>query len=379
MIKKTVYLDHASTTKISDKVLEAMLPYLKEEYGNPSSLYSIGISNKKIINNCRKKIASFINANPKEIYFCSCGSEANNWAIKGIAFKHQKHKEIITTKIEHHSVLNSCLFLEKLGYKVHYLDVDEEGFVDINELDKMINDNTILVSVMMANNEIGTIQNIKEIGKLCKAKKVYFHTDAIQAINYLSIDVEELNIDLMSISAHKFYGPKGIGFLYIREGVEIENLIHGGKQEKEKRAGTENIAYIVGLTKAFELTMQNREKEVIKERELTKYLFNELQAKIKDIKLNGPKIGDKRLPGNLNLSFKNLDGEILSYQLNKHNVFVSTGSACNEGVIGVSHVLKAINVPASFIKGTIRISLGKDTTIDDINYFIKVLLDIISN
>lgn len=379
MIKKTVYLDHASTTKISDKVLEAMLPYLKEEYGNPSSLYSIGISNKKIINNCRKKIASFINANPKEIYFCSCGSEANNWAIKGIAFKHQKHKEIITTKIEHHSVLNSCLFLEKLGYKVHYLDVDEEGFVDINELDKMINDNTILVSVMMANNEIGTIQNIKEIGKLCKAKKVYFHTDAIQAINYLSIDVEELNIDLMSISAHKFYGPKGIGFLYIREGVEIENLIHGGKQEKEKRAGTENIAYIVGLTKAFELTMQNREKEVIKERELTKYLFNELQAKIKDIKLNGPKIGDKRLPGNLNLSFKNLDGEILSYQLNKHNVFVSTGSACNEGVIGVSHVLKAINVPDSFIKGTIRISLGKDTTIDDINYFIKVLLDIISN
>lgn len=379
MIKKTVYLDHASTTKISEKVLEAMLPYLKEEYGNPSSLYSIGISNKKIINNCRKKIASFINANPKEIYFCSCGSEANNWAIKGIAFKHQKHKEIITTKIEHHSVLNSCLFLEKLGYKVHYLDVDEEGFVDINELDKMINDNTILVSVMMANNEIGTIQNIKEIGKLCKAKKVYFHTDAIQAINYLSIDVEELNIDLMSISAHKFYGPKGIGFLYIREGVEIENLIHGGKQEKEKRAGTENIAYIVGLTKAFELTMQNREKEVIKERELTKYLFNELQAKIKDIKLNGPKIGDKRLPGNLNLSFKNLDGEILSYQLNKHNVFVSTGSACNEGVIGVSHVLKAINVPASFIKGTIRISLGKDTTIDDINYFIKVLLDIISN
>ncbi|QVK17391.1 IscS subfamily cysteine desulfurase [Mycoplasmatota bacterium] len=360
------YFDYASTTQIRKEVYEEMIPYLHNEYGNPSSLYEIGINNKKVINQCRKKIASLLNAKGNEIYFCSGGSEANNWALKGIAFSSSTKKEIITTKIEHHAVLHTCSFLEKIGYIVHYLNVNEEGFIDIDELEKTINDNTLMVSIMMANNEIGTIQNIKKIGKLCKEKNVIFHTDAVQAIPHIQLDVEALHIDLLSISAHKFYGPKGIGCLYIQNGIEIENLIHGGGQEKGKRAGTENVAYIVGMRKALELIYQDIHEHNMKERFLSQKLYALLKEKIKDIKLNGPEIGNNRLPGNLNLSFKGIDGALMSYELNKEGIAVSTGSACNSGSIEPSHVLQAIQVPDEYIKGTIRITLGKDTTIDDI-------------
>ncbi|HEY8364386.1 MAG TPA: cysteine desulfurase family protein [Haloplasmataceae bacterium] len=370
---KTIYLDYASTTNIREEVFEAMLPYLKSEYGNPSSLYDLGISNKKVLNNCRKQIASIINAKKEEIYFCSGGSEANNWAIKGVAFASNVKKEIITSKIEHHSVLNACHFLEKMGYKVHYLDVDNEGFINIDSLKKAINENTLLVSVMMANNEIGTIQNIKEIGAICRSNKVLFHTDAIQAISNIPIDVNELNIDLMSVSAHKFYGPKGIGFLYIREKSEIENLIHGGNQEKNKRAGTENVAYIVGMTMALELSVKDRDNDIKKEREFSQILLSKLQRIIPNMRLNGPEIGERRLPGNLNLSFKGLDGSLLSYELSKAGICVSTGSACNSSSIEPSHVLQAIKVPKEYINGTIRITLGKYTTLEDINTVVNII------
>jgi|SRR5690554_3994867 len=372
---KTIYFDYASTTKIRKEVYQVMLPYLKEEYGNPSSLYNIGIKNKKIINQSRKRIASLINAQGNEIYFCSGGSEANNWALKGVAFRNNNDKEIITSKIEHHSVLNTCHFLENLGYIIHYLDVDSNGFIDFKQLEDTINDKTILVSIMMANNEIGTIQNIKKIGSLCKEKGILFHTDAIQGISHIPVDVVDLNIDLMSVSGHKFYGPKGIGFLYIRSGVEIENLIHGGKQEREKRAGTENIAYIVGMAKAFELVYQEINKQIVKDRELTSDLYNGLKKEISYMRLNGPEIGKTRLPGNLNISIKNIDGSLLSYNLNKKGICVSTGSACNSDKIESSHVLQAIKVPDEFIKGSIWITLGIDTTAHDIEIIKKTIIE----
>ncbi len=374
---KTVYLDYASTTKIRQEVVEEMLPYLLNEYGNPSSLYEKGIKNRKVINKCRSKIASIFNANKDEIYFCSGGSEANNWAIKGIAFSNKGKLEIITTKIEHHSILKSCEFLAKLGYKIHYLNVNEKGFVNIYELEETINQNTALVSVMMANNEIGTIQNIKKISEICKKQNVLFHTDAIQAAPHLPIDVNDLGIDLMSISSHKFYGPKGIGALYIRSGVKIENLIHGGHQEKGKRAGTENVAYIVGMTKAIELSINEMNERLIVEKDLISLLYKTIIEEIKDVRFNGPEIGGKRLPNNLSLSFKDVDGSILSFELNKLGICVSTGSACNSDSIEPSHVLQAINVPQEFINGTIRISLGKDTTIEDIKSVAESLINLL--
>ena len=373
----SIYFDYASTTKIRKEVYEAMLPYLESEFGNPSSLYDIGISNKKLINQCRKKIANLIYANANEIYFCSGGSEANNWALKGIAFKNKIGKEIITTKIEHHSILHSCQFLENLGYTVHYLAVDNEGFVNLKALERLINTNTILVSIMMANNEIGTIQNIKDIGLLCKKHNVIFHTDAIQGISHIPINVEAMNIDLMSISGHKFYAPKGIGCLYIRNGVEIENLIHGGAQEKNKRAGTENIAYIVGMTKGLEIVTHEMATCIIQERELAQYLYDKLKAKVSNWRLNGPAIGKNRLPGNLNLSFKDCDGALLNYNLNKVGICVSTGSACNSNMIEASHVLQAIKVPDAYINGTIRITLGRETTKADIDKLVAAITSLI--
>lgn len=376
---KTIYLDYASTTKIRQEVIEEMQPYLLNQYGNPSSLYDEGIKNKKVINQCRNKIASIFNAKRDEIYFCSGGSEANNWALKGIAFAALEKKEIITTKIEHHSILNSCEFLEKLGYLIHYLDVDEEGFVNVEELKETINKNTALVSIMMANNEIGTIQNIKKISKVCKEQNVLLHTDAIQAASHLPIDVNNLGIDLMSISSHKFYGPKGIGCLYIRSGVDLENLIHGGHQERGRRAGTENVAYIVGMTKAIELSIKEMNERLKIEQDLIRSLYNQIKATVNDVKLNGPGIGDNRLPNNLSLSFKDTDGSVLSFELNKLGICVSTGSACNSDAIEPSHVLQAIKVPVDYINGTIRISIGKDTTKSEIKLISDSLIKLLKS
>lgn len=374
MKNKPLYFDYASTTKIRQEVYEAMLPYLQEEFGNPSSLYTIGIRNKKIINQCRKTIASLINAESHEIYFCSGGSEANNWAIKGVAFAHPDKREIITTKIEHPSVLNSCRFLEKLGYIVTYLDVDAEGFVNLQELEDKITDNTCLVSIMTANNEIGTIQDIQAIGEICTRKGVLFHTDAIQAISHLPIDVKQLKIDLLSFSAHKFYGPKGIGCLYISKNTKIENLIHGGNQEREKRAGTENVAYIVGMAKAIELSYREMYSDNVRERDLSQLLYHKLKDAIPDMRLNGPEIGNRRLPGNLNISFKHVDGSQLCFELNEEGICVSTGSACHSDMIEPSHVLQAIKVPDDYIKGTIRITIGKDTTEEEIDKLTEAII-----
>ncbi len=369
-----IYSDHASTTQVRQEVYHAMLPYLFQEYGNPSSLYEIGTANKKVINKCRMQIATLLNAKASEIYFCSGGSEANNWALKGIAFRAKDKKEIITTKIEHHSIIHTCEFLEKLGFIIHYLAVNDEGFINLKDLEKTMNENTLMVSIILANNEIGTIQNIKAIGALCKKKDIIFHTDAVQAVSHIPLDLASLNVDLMSISAHKFYGPKGVGCLYIRNGIELENLIHGGGQEKGKRAGTENVANIVGMSKAFELIQKEMSQQNKMESELSEVLYKKLKTSIPDMKLNGPKLGGKRLPGNLNISFKGIDGNDLSFQLNQDEIYVSTGSACDSNSIEPSHVLKAIHVEESYIHGSIRISLGKESTLDDITKISQAII-----
>lgn len=374
-----IYLDNASTTQLSKEVYKSMHPYLLENFENPSSLYTKGIKNKKTINQCRSRIADIINADSKEIYFCSGGSEANNWAIKGIAFNSNDKKEIITSKIEHHSISNTCEFLAKHGFNIKYVDVDEKGFIDLTHLNELINDNTLMISIMMANNEIGTIQNLKEISKICKSRNIVFHTDAVQAACHIPIDVKELNVDLMSISAHKFHGPKGTGCLYIKNRIEIENLIHGGKQENWKRAGTENVANIVGMAKAMELAYENLNTESERQRKLSQLFVDKINSITKNIKLNGPNIGLNRLPGNINLSFKNSDGSLISYLLGKCGIYVSTGSACNSGTIAPSHVLQAINVPDDYINGSIRISLGKDTTMEDIEIASNELIKIIND
>ncbi|MDF2700228.1 MAG: nifS [Haloplasmataceae bacterium] len=371
-----MYFDYASTTQLKEEVYKSMLPYLLNHYENPSSLYDNAIHNKKVINSCRKKVAELLNASANEIYFTSGGSEANNWALKGITFKSNK-KEIITTRIEHHSVSHACAFLERMGYIVRYLDVDKCGFIDINQLINFINDNTIMVSVIYANNEIGTIQNIKEISKICRQKKVLLHTDAVQAVSHMQIDLKELDVDLLTISAHKFNGPKGVGLLYIKNGVEIENLIHGGSQENGKRSGTESVANIVGLTKALELSRVNLEEKNDHERSLATLLYNKLKNSIPSLKLNGPDIGKNRLPGNLNFSFKDLDGSLMCYLLNKKGICVSTGSACNSGSIEPSHVIKAIGVSDNYINGTLRITLGNETTEAEINILCEEINEIV--
>lgn len=371
-----IYLDHASTTQVKEEVLEAMLPFFTMQYENPSSLHDGGIQNKKIINQCKKTIANLLNCDKKEVCFTSGGSEANNWALKGLAFKHPNKKEIITSKIEHHAISHTCTFLESLGYKIHYLKVNHEGTIDLQELETLINDQTLVVSIMMANNEIGVIQPMKQISEICRRHDVYLHTDAVQAICHLPLDLKELDVDLLSFSAHKFHGPKGIGGLYIKQGVEIENLIHGGQQEYGKRAGTENVPYIVGMTKAMELGIKNLKTYQDKLMIQSKFMINQIKQAIQDVRLNGPDLAN-RLPGNLNLSFKDVDGSILTYLLNKSGIYVSTGSACNSETIEPSHVLQAIGVPKDYIDGTIRLSLGEETTDEAIREACNTLIQII--
>ncbi|MGJ0905900.1 cysteine desulfurase NifS [Clostridium botulinum] len=377
-MNKQVYMDYSATTYTKPEVLEEMLPFFTENFGNPSSLYSFSDKTKKAVNLARERVAKVLNAEKNEIFFTSGGSEADNWALKGIAYANKnKGNHIITTKIEHHAILHTAQFLEKEGFKVTYLPVDEEGFVSVEDVKTAITDETILVSIMFANNEIGTIEPIKEIGKLCKEKNIYFHTDAVQAIGHVDIDVKDMNIDLLSMSAHKFYGPKGVGALYIRNGVKIQNLIHGGGQERGKRASTENIAGIVGLGKAIELAIENMPEENKKLANLRGKLIKEVEKRIPEVKLNGPRDMSKRLPNNVNISFIGIEGETLLLDLDMNGIFGSTGSACASASLDPSHVLLSIGLPHEVAHGSLRLSLGDKNTEEDIDYVLEVLPKII--
>ncbi len=374
-MKNIIYLDHAATTGVKEEVLKEMLPFFSIEFGNPSSLYSIGRRAKKAIEQAREKVARAINAKPKEIYFTGCGSESDNLAIKGIAHSlKSKGNHIITSKIEHHAVLNSCKSLEQEGFKITYLNVDKDGIINLGELKNAITDKTILITIMTANNEIGTIQPIEEIGQIAKANNIYFHTDSVQAIGNLKIDVQKMNLDGLSMSAHKFYGPKGVGALYIKENVPFEKLQDGGHQEKDKRAGTENVAEIVGLGKAIELAYENLDEYNNKLLELREYYISEIEKKIPNAKLNGHRT--KRLAGNANISFKGIDGGDLLLKLDEQGICASTGSACNSGSTKPSHVLTAIGLEQEYLQGSLRITFGKENTKEDVDFLIKNLEEI---
>lgn len=374
---KTTYMDYSATTYVKPEVLDAMMPFFTEKFGNPSSFYGISRETKMAIDNARAQVAKAINCDPNEVYFTGGGSEADNWAIKGIATAHMKKgNHIITTKIEHHAVLHTCEFLEKFGFEVTYLDVNEEGFVDLKQLEEAITDKTILVSIMFANNEIGTIQPIKEIGALCREKKVLFHTDAVQAVGSVSVDVKEMNIDLLSLAGHKLYGPKGIGALYIRRGIRIDNLIHGGGQERGRRAGTENIPGVVGLGKAIELATENIEENRARLTVLRDKLIDGILERIPYARLNGPR-GDKRLPGNSNISFEFIEGESILLSLDFEGICASSGSACTSGSLDPSHVLLAIGLPHEKAHGSLRTTLGAASTEEDVEKLLNELPPII--
>jgi cysteine desulfurase len=372
------YLDNAATTKVSKEVFDAMEPYFTNNYGNPSSIHGAGIDAKKVINTARNKIASLLHCKPSELVFTSGGTEATNTCLKGLAFSNHTKGEIITTKIEHHATMRTTEFLEQLGYSVIYLNVDAQGFINLNELRTKISDNTLFVSIILANNEIGTIQHIKEIKKICEDARTYLHIDAVQAFTHIPINIEELDVDFISISAHKFHGPKGIGALYIKEGIEIEPLIHGGSQERNRRAGTENVPFIVGFAKALEIGLQELPEYRKHLDEYSHYLLNRLVEKDISYRLNGPDIGEDRLPGNIRLTFKDCDCHELQYNLHKMGIYVSTSSACDSDNIGISHVIQAIYPDSKDYKhGALRISLGTNTKFDDIDAFIKGIVSFI--
>tara|TARA_Y100000310_G_scaffold345138_1_gene462122 strand:- start:8160 stop:9320 length:1161 start_codon:yes stop_codon:yes gene_type:complete len=372
---KRIYLDHGATTPVDKEVMKAMQPYFTEKYGNVSSLHSFGREAKEAIDKAREHIAKLINAEPKEVIFTSGGTEADNMAIKEIAFNNrEKGNHIITSKIEHPAVENTCKFLEKMGFKITYLAVDKEGFVSTEELEKAITKETILVSIMHANNEIGTIQPIEEIGKTCKENNIYFHTDTVQTVGKVPIDVKKMNVDLLSSSAHKLYGPKGVGFLFVREGTKIGSLIHGGNHENGLRAGTENVAGIVGFGKACELAMERMNKGTTHLTNLRDKLIKGV-LEIEDCWLNGHP--SKRLPGNANFSFKYIEGESLLMYLDEKGIAASTGSACSTKELKPSHVLTAIGLKPEEAHGSLRLTLGKDNTEEDVEYVLKALPEIV--
>ena len=376
-MKELIYMDNSATTPVKKEVLDEMLPYFSEMYGNPSSVYSLGSRSKVAVEDAREKVAKAIGANSKEIFFTAGGSEADNWALKGIAYRNRdKGNHIITTKIEHHGILHTCEYLEKQGFKVTYLDVDEYGVVNLDQLRDSITDETILISIMFANNEIGTIQPIKEIGEIAKEKGIYFHTDAVQAIGHIDIDVEELNIDLLSMSAHKFYGPKGVGALYIRRGVKIDSLVSGGAQERNRRAGTENVPGIVGMGKAIELAYENLEENNEKLIKLRNRLIEKIFENIDHVRLNGHPT--KRLPGNANICFEFIEGESLLLSLDMEGIAASSGSACTSGTLDPSHVLLAIGLPHEIAHGSLRLSLGDFNTEDEVDYVVEKLVEIVA-
>ena len=373
---KNVYMDYSATTYVKPEVFEEMKPYFTEKFGNPSSFYGLARETAKAVMEGKDKIAKALNADPAEIYITGGGSEADNWALKGIASAYKnKGNHIITTKIEHHAILHACEFLEKNGFEVTYLDVDEEGFINLEELKNAITDKTILVSVMFANNEIGTIEPVKEIGAICHERGVLFHTDAVQAVGHVPIDVKDMNIDLLSLAGHKIYGPKGIGVLYIKKGVRIHNLIHGGGQERGRRAGTENIAGIVGLGKAMELANANLEEHSKRLTALREKLIDGL-LKIPYTRLNGPR-GDKRLPSNVNVCFRFIEGESILLSLDFEGICASSGSACTSGSLDPSHVLLAIGLEHEIAHGSLRLTMGDGTTEEDVDYVLEKIPPII--
>ena len=373
---RQVYLDYSATTPVKEEVVREMLPYYTEVYGNPSSLYTAGLEAKAGLDKARSRVAKLINADPKEIFFTSCGTEADNWVLEGAADAlKKKGNHIITSKIEHHAILHTCEYLEKNGFEVTYLDVDSEGFVSPEALEAAIRDNTILVSIMMVNNEIGTIEPIKELAAVAKAHGILFHTDAVQALGNIPIDVKDLGIDFLSMSAHKIYGPKGTGALYMRKGVRISNFMHGGAQETKKRAGTENLAGIAGFGKAAEMAMDNLQSHIEHSTGLRDYFWQKIQENITGVQLNGSK--EKRHPGNLNISFDYIEGEAILLMLDGNGRRVSTGSACSSKSLAPSHVLEAIGVSITKMNGTVRFTVGDFTTKEDIDYVIEVLTKIV--
>ena len=373
---KMIYLDNAATTKTAPEVVEAMLPYFTENYGNPSSVYGFASANKEVITRQRETIAGVLGAKANEIYFTAGGTESDNWALTAAAEAYaSKGKHIITSRIEHHAILHTCEYLAKRGYEVIYLDVDENGLVDPAAVEAAIRPDTILVSIMFANNEIGTIQPIREIGEITHRHGVLFHTDAVQAFAQVPINVDECHIDMLSASGHKLNGPKGIGFLYIRKGVKIRSFIHGGAQERKRRAGTENVPGIVGLGKAVELAAADMEGRTAKERELRDYMIRRIEEEIPYCRLNGDR--EKRLPNNVNFSFQYIEGESLLIMLDMKGICASSGSACTSGSLDPSHVLLAIGLPHEIAHGSLRLTLGADTTKEDLDYTVDCLKGIV--
>lgn len=376
-MENKIYLDNAATTPTRPEVVEAMIPYFTEKFGNPSSVYEFAAQNKNVVNQSRETIANALGCQAQDIYFTAGGTESDNWAIKATADAYaQKGNHIITSKIEHHAVLHTCEYLEKHGYEVTYVDVDEFGVVKLDELEKAIRPTTILISIMFANNEIGTIQPIKEIGEIAKKHGVLFHTDAVQAFGQVEINVDELNIDMLSASGHKLKGPKGIGFLYIRKGLKLRSFVHGGGQERHRRAGTENVPAIVGLGKAVEIAMETLKERQQKETELRDYLIGRVLSEIPYTRLNGHRT--KRLPNNTNFSFQFIEGESLLIMLDMANVCGSSGSACTSGSLDPSHVLLAIGLPHEIAHGSLRLTLDDSNTKEEMDYVVDKVKEIVA-
>ncbi|MBO5398108.1 MAG: cysteine desulfurase NifS [Clostridia bacterium] len=371
-----IYLDNAATTKLDERVFKEMMPYFMEEYGNPSSVYSLGKNARQAIEVAREKVAKAINADPSEIYFTSGGTESNITAIRGLAYSYRRRgNHIITTRIEHPVVLETCRQLENEGFEVTYLDVDENGIINLEKLEDSITDKTILITIMYANNEMGAIQPISEIGQIARENGIFFHTDSVQAIGNIKIDVKAQKIDSLSISAHKFYGPKGVGALYVRKGLKFKKMQVGGNQERNKRAGTENVPAIVGMGRAIELAYEEFDQNIPKIIQLKDYCIKEIQKRIKSIKINGD--ASERVPGNVNVSFYDIDAEDLINSLAEKDICVSNGSVCISGSLEPSHVLLAMEIPYELAKGTLRISIGKYNTKEEIDYTLDVLVEVV--
>jgi cysteine desulfurase len=376
---RRVYLDYSATTPVKEEVLKEMIPYFTENFGNPSSLYTIGLESKAAVDKARAQVAKLINAGENEVYFTGCGSEADNWTLFGVANAMKakgKGNHIITSRIEHHAILHSCQFLEKNGFEVTYLDCEKDGTVTPEALEAAIREDTILVSVMFVNNEIGTVEPVKELAEVAHKHGIIFHTDAVQALGNVHIDVKAMGIDMMSMSAHKIYGPKGVGALYMRKGIKIPNYMHGGAQEMGKRAGTENLAGIVGFGKAAELAMNNLDNHIAHCSELRNYLIDQIKKNIPDVVINGTM--EHRHPGNASVTFEYIEGESILLLLDSFGIAVSTGSACSSKSLEPSHVLTAIGVPDEMIHGTIRFTVGDFTTKEDIDYVIECLTKVVS-
>ena len=376
-MSRFVYLDNAATTSTKKEVVDAMYPFFTESFGNPSSVYDFAAKNKKAVNDSRQTIADALHADVRDIYFTAGGSESDNWALIATAEAYEnKGKHIITSKIEHHAILHTCDYLESRGFEITYIDVDENGILKLDELKKAIRPDTILISVMFANNEIGTIQPIKEIGEIAKEHDILFHTDAVQAFGQIPINVDELHIDMLSASGHKLHGPKGIGFLYIRKGLKLRSFIHGGAQERKRRAGTENVPGIVGLGKAVSIAVETMDERIKHETEVRDYMIEKIKKTIPYCRLTGDRT--KRLPNNVNFSFQFVEGESLLIMLDMEGICASSGSACTSGSLDPSHVLLAIGLPHEIAHGSLRMTLSEETTIEDADYVIDKLQGIVA-